>query len=71
MAMRIELEQNDQNDRWMWKLKDDKRHICMSGIHGYETQEQAQEAAKHAFSAPVTIKGGYGEEYAGEREFSN
>ena len=71
MSLRLITEQNDENGRWMWKLVDGDRHVCMSDIHGHAGQEEAREAAKRAFSQPVTIDGVYGEEFAGERDFSD
>lgn len=68
---KIRLEQNDKTERWMWQLMDGEKHICMSGIRGFETMEDARDAAKIAFSQPVEIEGEYGTEYAGEREFSD
>ena len=71
MGLRIETEQNDENARWMWKLMDGDRFICISDIHGFETEQKAREGAKRALSLSVEVDGDYGPEYAGERDFSD
>ena len=70
MSQRIHISQGKRG-RWRWQLKDGGRHICMSGIRGFETAEEARRAAKRAFGQTVEIDGEYGPEYAGERDFSD
>lgn len=70
MSQKIHVIQGKRH-RWRWQLKDGDRHIAMSGIRGFATEEEARNAAKRAFGEAVEIDGEYGEEYAGARDFSD
>ena len=56
--------------RWRWQLKDGERHICMSGIRGFDHRHQAERAAMDAFGGEVYIETTDGEQFAGERDFA-
>ena len=70
MAQKIHVRQGKRG-RWRWQLKDGDKHIAMSGIRGFGSQEEAARAAKRAMGSAVEIDGEYGPEYAGERDFAD
>ena len=59
MALKLHARQGKRG-RWRWQLKDGDKHIAMSGIRGFATQDEARDAAKRVFGQAVEIDGEYG-----------
>ena len=58
-----------KHGRWRWQAVLGGKHVCMSGVRGYKTSREAQNAAVKAFSEDVEIRILLGPLYAGPRGF--
>ena len=57
--------------RWRWQAVMGRKHVCMSGVRGYKTSQEAQDAAVSAFGDDVEIRILLGPLYAGSRGFEH
>lgn len=70
MTQKIHVSQGKRG-RWRWQLKQDGKHVCMSGVRGFGTSEEAVASAVEAFGNGVFIDADRdGDQiYAGPRDF--